>query len=231
MNRTVILVVAKSPRAGHAKTRLSPPASARCAASIAAASLLDTLSAVCSVPDARPLIAWTGSLEHAERRDELASVMSEIRTVPQRGEDFAHRLANAHADVATMWPGMPVLQIGMDTPQVDAELLASSARRLHEDGSPDAVLGPAADGGWWALGLRDPREAAVLRSVPMSRPDTGRLTGRALGDAGLRVAQLPELADVDTMQDAEQVAELIPESEFAAAVRSATIAENIERAG
>ncbi|MDT7600215.1 MAG: uncharacterized protein QOK26_2292, partial [Pseudonocardiales bacterium] len=71
---------------------------------------------------------------------------------------------------------------------------------------PDAVLGPAADGGWWALGLRDPRAAKAIASVPTSRPDTGEATLRALRAAGLSVAVLPELRDVDTAEDALAVA-------------------------
>src|SRR5205807_833788 len=70
----------------------------------------------------------------------------------------------------------------------------------------DAVLGPAADGGWWALGLRDPQAADVLRSVPMSRPDTGKLTREALVHKGYRVANGELLSDVDTVVDAYRVA-------------------------
>ncbi len=72
-----------------------------------------------------------------------------------------------------------MLQIGMDTPQVTAELLASCARQLLET---QAVLGPACDGGWWVLGLQTPATAECLRSVPMSQPDTGELTLKALHD-------------------------------------------------
>ena len=82
----------------------------------------------------------------------------------------------------------------------------------------EAVLGPAADGGWWALGLRDPRHARVLIDVPMSAEDTGELTVRALTAAGLTVPHLMVLSDVDTMADARQVARLRRGGRFAAAV-------------
>jgi len=97
----------------------------------------------------------------------------------------------------------------MDTPQISPALLASAANRLGA-ASTDAVLGPAEDGGWWALGLRDPRHAKVLRWVPTSLPDTGRLTLAALRASGLRVAALPALRDVDVAADAHAVAELCP---------------------
>lgn len=219
MNPTVLLVVAKAPETGIAKTRLSPPLSPERAAAVAAASLLDTLAAVRGVPGIRPVLAWTGDVEQACRRDAVGRAMAGMDVVHQRGGHFGERLAAAHADVAERYPGAPVVQIGMDTPQVTSELLIGAAEELRRPDGPEAVLGPARDGGWWALGLRDPRDAEVLGLVPMSRADTGELTGSALSHKGLSVGGLPELSDVDTIEDARRVAELVPRSEFAAALR------------
>jgi glycosyltransferase A (GT-A) superfamily protein (DUF2064 family) len=203
---TCLLVVAKAPVPGQAKTRLCPPATPEEAADIAAAALLDTLDAVFAVPDITPVVAFTGDLAHAARRAEIAEALSRAVVIPQRGNDFANRLANAHEDIAKG----PVLQIGMDTPQVTPELLTGAIERLQD---LDAVLGHAADGGWWALGLRDPREARALRQIPMSRNDTGDLTYQALSH--LRIGHLPVLSDVDTMSDAVQVASTMTTGRFA----------------
>ena len=104
----------------------------------------------------------------------------------------------------------PVLVVGADTPQL--------APRLSEvdwsDGC-DAWVGPANDGGFWALGLRRP-DPALVRGVPMSRPDTGAVQRRRLTDAGLRVRDLQLLRDVDTAADVPLVAEAAPGSRFAA---------------
>jgi hypothetical protein len=100
----------------------------------------------------------------------------------------------------------------MDTPQVDAARLRSVAERLA---THEAVLGPAVDGGWWSLALRDPTRARVLRSVPMSLPTTGRDTREALESARLTVAEGPVLRDVDTASDADLVADEAPDSDFA----------------
>jgi uncharacterized protein len=105
--------------------------------------------------------------------------------------------------------------IGMDTPQVTPDLLTDAAQALVS-GEADAVFGPAADGGYWLLGLRRP-DRSLLAGVPMSRPDTGRHQLDRLTSAGLRVAMMPELTDVDTVREAEQVAAAIPGSFFAAA--------------
>jgi hypothetical protein len=104
--------------------------------------------------------------------------------------------------------------IGMDTPQVTPALLTDAAMPLVS-GEADAVLGPAADGGFWLLGLRSPNWS-LLHGVPMSRSDTGQAQLARLHSAGLRVALMPELSDVDFAQDAMRVAAGIPESRFAA---------------
>jgi glycosyltransferase A (GT-A) superfamily protein (DUF2064 family) len=157
------------------------------------------------------VVALAGSLAGAERRAEVRAALAHCRVVPQRGATFAARLVAAHADAAYTDAGGsgPVIQLGMDTPQLGPALLDEAGCAL---GSCDAVLGPACDGGWWALGVHDPRQARVLAGVPMSTRDTGALTLRALRAAGLRVTLLPELSDVDTMEDAERVAEAIPGS-------------------
>ncbi|KDN16218.1 TIGR04282 family arsenosugar biosynthesis glycosyltransferase [Amycolatopsis rifamycinica] len=213
----ILLVVAKAPVAGLAKTRLCPPATPAQAAEIAAAALLDTLDAVGAVPGALPVVAMTGDLGAAARTAELGAALRRSTVIAQRGWDFGARLANAHADAAAVHAGLPILQIGMDTPQVTPESLAAAAAPVVHGGH-DAVLGPAADGGWWALGLADPRHAQVLAGVPMSREDTGERTLRALTASGLRPRRGAVLSDVDTMADARSVAELCPHGRFARAV-------------
>ncbi|MFF0490223.1 DUF2064 domain-containing protein [Nocardia sp. NPDC004068] len=197
-----LLVVAKAPIAGFAKTRLTPPLAPREAARLAADALLDTLAAVRASGARHAVVAWTGDLSRAEHADEIATALREFTVVPQRGDGFGERLANAHADAARF--GLPVVQIGMDTPQADAETLGAAARLLLVTG--DTVLGLAADGGWWALGLSDPRPARLLTEVPMSTDRTGELTRNMLRRCGFPVHALPVLTDVDHYRDALTVA-------------------------
>ncbi|MFI6263710.1 DUF2064 domain-containing protein [Micromonospora sp. NPDC051006] len=209
---TVLLVVAKAPVPGAVKTRLCPPASPAQAARIAAAALRDTLDAVRATPGVTPVLAWTGRLDGAVDGAALAETLTGWTMLEQRGADLGERLANAYAEVAAAYPGRPVLQIGMDTPQLTPARLAAAVRRLD---SVEAVLGAALDGGWWSLGLRDPRHATLLRTVPMSTPETGRGTWSALGERGLRTAALPVLRDVDEWPDALAVAASVPSGRFA----------------
>ncbi|MCV7409629.1 glycosyltransferase involved in cell wall biogenesis [Mycobacterium florentinum] len=213
-----LLVVAKAPEPGRAKTRLAATVGDRVAAEIAAAALLDTLDAVAAAAVASRVVALTGDLDAAADATQIRQRFESFRVIEQRGDDFADRLANAHADAAE---GFPVLQIGMDTPQVTAELLTDCARRLLQ---APAVLGPADDGGWWVLGVQSPSMAECLRTVPMSQPDTGELTLKALRDNGIDVVAVQRLSDVDTVDDIAAVREACgPVSRFARVTRAARL--------
>jgi glycosyltransferase A (GT-A) superfamily protein (DUF2064 family) len=211
-----LLVVAKAPQPGLAKTRLAATVGERVAADIAAAALLDTLDAVAAAPVVSRVVALTGELDAGPAAAEIRRRLESFTVIGQRGDDFADRLANAHADAAH---GLPVLQIGMDTPQVSAELLTVCARRLLQ--SP-AVLGPADDGGWWLLGVQNPAMAECLRAVPMSQPDTGVITLKALHDNGIDVFEVERLADFDVADDIAAVRQACgPDSRFARVTRAA----------
>lgn len=213
-----LLVIARAPVPGLAKTRLAAAVGDRIAAEIAAAALLDTLDAVAAAPVPARVVALCGELDDAVDAAEIRDRLASFAVIPQRGNDFANRLANAHADAAAV-DGCPVLQIGMDTPQVTSELLADCARRLVD---APAVLGLARDGGWWALGVRTPTLAECLRDVPMSQPNTGSMTLKAVRSNGISVSLLEELTDFDFVEDVATVREDCPPgSRFARAARTA----------
>jgi glycosyltransferase A (GT-A) superfamily protein (DUF2064 family) len=155
-----------------------------------------------------------GDLDDAERSDELLRAIEGWTVHPQRGEDFATRLVNAHQDAAAA-SGAPVVQVGMDTPHLDGRILAEAGSRLTR--RDDAVLGPAADGGWWLLGVGGPHLLGHLAGVPMSTDRTGDLTRDALLRSGANVTDVETLRDVDEVEDAESVAVAAPDSRFALA--------------
>lgn len=220
---TRCLVVAKAPVPGAVKTRLGADVGSEVAADLAAAALLDTLAACeAAFPDSRDrlsavagrrFLALDGDLGAAARGAEIAARLQGWNVFAQSGDGFADRLAAAHLAVAAAGPG-PVVQVAMDTPHASADQLAAIGRRARE---VDAVLGLARDGGWWVLGLRDPRHGAFLRGLPMSTAETGARTREALVAAGLSVDDAPVLRDVDTLADAHAIAELAPATRFAAA--------------
>ena len=212
-----VLVVARAPVVGLAKTRLAVSVGPNAAAEIAAAALLDTLDAVAAAPVSARVVAMTGDLDAAVSASEVHDRLRDFTVIPQRGNGFADRLANAHIDAAAAAGPQPVLQIGMDTPQVTAQLIARCAETLVH---VPAVLGMAADGGWWILGVRSAGMADLLRTVPMSQDDTGRLTIAALRDAGIEPTIVETLCDVDTVEDLSAVRKVsATDSRFAQATR------------
>ena len=196
-----VLVMAKEPVPGRAKTRLCPPLSPAEAASVAEAALADTLAAVAACGSDRRLLALDG-----EPGPWLPPGFTVIR---QRGVGFSARLAAAWSDA-----NGPGVQIGMDTPQVTPELLDACLAATAE---PDvsATLGLAFDGGWWALGLSERWDVDVFVGVPMSTPVTGACQLASLRAHDHQVGELPVLLDVDTMADARNVAAAVPAGRFA----------------
>jgi rSAM/selenodomain-associated transferase 1 len=202
-----LVVLAKAPVPGRVKTRCCPPCTPEQAAGLAEAALADTLAVVAATPADRRVLVLDG--------EPGPWLPGGVEVLAQRGASLDERLAAAFDDV-----GGPALLIGMDTPQVTRDLLVEATARLLEAGT-DAVLGPAADGGFWAIGLRRP-DRDVFVGVPMSRHDTGARQRARLRARRQRVQLLPTLTDVDDMASARAVAGLVPSSRFAAACRRIT---------
>jgi uncharacterized protein len=194
-----VVVIAKAPVPGRVKTRLTPPCTPEQAAALAAAALADTLRAALACVAARRVLVLDGAPG--------SWVPDGFDVLPQRGDGLAERLAAAFDDV-----GGPAFLVGMDTPQVTAELLDAGLGALER---ADAAFGAALDGGYWGIGLRraDPE---AFRAVPMSEGNTGALQRTRLAELDLHTAILPPLRDVDTIEDAWSVAAEAPDSEFAA---------------
>jgi glycosyltransferase A (GT-A) superfamily protein (DUF2064 family) len=190
---TELLVIAKEPVPGRVKTRLTPPYRPEDAALLAEAALADTLETVAQLPVSRRVLVLDGSPG--------PWLPEGFEVVPQSSGGLDERIAAAFG-----LAGGPALLIGMDTPQITAGVLADVTGPGGWDGR-DAWFGPAADGGFWALGMASP-QPRLVRGVPMSASTTGAVQRQRLVDAGLRVGDLPMLRDVDTARDAARIAPL-----------------------
>lgn len=201
-----VAVIAKECLPGRVKTRLCPPLTADQAAGLAQVSLSQTLETVRELPAVRRLLVMDGT----PREQDAAG----FQVVPQVEGGLDRRLAA----ICELADG-PLLIIGMDTPQANsAHLEQLLADWLTPAPVHDAWLGMAADGGFWALAMREPRGDLIL-GVPMSTATTGSHQLARLLGAGLSVGTLPQLSDVDTFDDALLVAALVPRTAFAAEVR------------
>ena len=176
------------------------------AAKLACAALADTLDAVGA---SRPrTVSWPST----DRRGR--GCPAGFRVIQQRGCGLGTRIDNAFAAAVRG----PALLIGMDTPQVTAGGI-DRALELVASGRTGAVVGPALDGGFWALGLAAPAPG-LCATVPMSTASTGARLRDALARRGVDWHELDELVDVDDVASAATVATTIPTSRFAATFRA-----------
>lgn len=200
MSAGTVIVMAKQCLPGRVKTRLHPPFTLAEAAEIAQACLNDTVQRVSRVR-ARRVLCVQGT---------LAPVEGFVQVPQSRG-----RLDERIGDVLDQIDGR-VLLIGMDTPQLDPSLLQELLDAWPSD--VDAWLGPATDGGFWLLGVEDPSvlglaRGDLVRGVAMSRADTGVRQRARLDAAGLRVAEVPALTDVDDVESLHRVVGELPEDD------------------
>ncbi|MGK2955743.1 MAG: TIGR04282 family arsenosugar biosynthesis glycosyltransferase [Solirubrobacterales bacterium] len=200
-----LIVIAKAPVAGQAKTRLCPPCSPEQAAELAEAALADTLDSVSRTECGGRLLVLEG--EPGEWLPEGFQV------IPQVGGGLGERLEGAFLNVDG-----PALLIGMDTPQVTPELLTTALTELERP-EADAVFGPCFDGGYWAIGFKVPHPGA-FENVPMSTDRTGEFQLDRLEQLGLSVVNLATMRDVDFFTDAELVAAERSDGRFASKYRS-----------
>ena len=196
---TTLVLIAKEALPGRAKTRLSPPLTLEQAAALAAACIEDTVAAIGGVPATRTVFFFEGAL--------VPDCAREFEVILQPTGTLDERLAYIFDELTG-----PTVLIGMDTPQVTAADLAPAFGDWA--GGIDAWFGPATDGGFWAIGMREPR-GDLIRGVPMSRDDTGATQLARLESAGLNVGLLGELTDVDTIAQARSVALAAPNTRFA----------------
>ncbi len=213
-----VVMMAKLPRPGSVKTRLCPPFTLQEAAEMAAAALTDSVRAMRASAASSRLIALDDGGHGRDRDLEKSWGMT---VVSQRGGDLGERLDNA---LAQAWSrnSVPQLVIGMDTPQITAELLADVAQTVRSPN--EVVLGRAVDGGFWCLGFGG-RPHPALKGIAMSRSDTAERVEAELHRLGLVVKAAPVLEDVDDAASAARVADVAPHTHFARRYR-ALIAPN-----
>lgn len=191
---TRLLVFLKAPLPGLVKTRLAASLGQPLALAAYRAMVGNVLAAV----DASGLPATF----HYTPADEFPAVEAlcgpERRYRPQAVGDLGARMEAALADAFTAGAEAALL-IGCDLPLLTGPLLAGAAARLSR---ADAVLGPAADGGYWAIGFTRPGFCPVaFYDIPWSTGRVAARTAAVLSAAGRRLELLPELSDCDEAAD------------------------------
>jgi uncharacterized protein len=182
----LLCVFAKPPVAGEVKTRLAATLGPERAAVLARAFLDDTLEAQ-RLPWAEVALATT------------APFAAPVPTLLQGPGDLGARIERVLRAALERAPA--AIAIGADAPALPRRLLEAARLALAE---ADAVLGPAADGGFYLLGLRRCPEG-LLAALPWSAADTCLRTLERLRTSGLKTALLEEWFDVDRPEDLERL--------------------------
>lgn len=191
MRRARLLIYAKPPRMGLAKTRLAAGGGLTEARRIAHFTLSRTMrAALASGCDTHlylsPRTALGESLgglwpAHLPRHDQGPGTLT---------EKLAKGLSEA--------PNGPVLFIGTDAPDISPALIRQAVRALARN---DAVFGPAEDGGFWLFGLNKcPGLPAIFQNVRWSGPHAmADLKKNLPGNWCVQIMQ--QLQDIDEQTD------------------------------
>lgn len=191
---TALIVFAKAPVAGLAKTRLIPALGAEGAAALAARLLRHTLAQgaaagfgaleLCATPDATHPALVAAAREHGA----ALATQGEGDLGARMQRALGRRLA-AHARV---------LLIGTDAPALDAAVLHQAATALA---THDAVFVPALDGGYALVGLSAHAPERLFAGIAWSTPQVMTTTLERVAELGLRTALLAPLPDIDEPAD------------------------------
>lgn len=193
--RVALAVMAKAPVAGQVKTRLCPPLDAAQAAALARCFLQDRIEQLAGVTGGDRMVAFAPPEREPEVRDLLPS---DVRLVRQAGVDLGARLDRLLTELlAEGYAG--AVAVDADSPTLPTAYLERACAHLAA-GTADIVLGPAEDGGYYLIGLRDPAPQ-LFRGVPWSTPAVLGVTLARARAAGRRVTLLPPWFDVDRGPD------------------------------
>jgi uncharacterized protein len=206
-----VLIFTKYPHAGYAKTRLIPAVGAQAAAAISrnlTERCLRTVQAYCESSGARCIVHYAardgnGEDDEARMHDWLlrggASATVALRR--QVDGDLGTRLVAAVRESYAGEGGdrvrRKVAVIGVDIPEITDEILRDAFAAL--DGS-DVVVGPAADGGYYLLGMKE-RADGVFEGVNWGTETVFKETLRNVLGLGKSLALLRVLRDIDEPSD------------------------------
>jgi rSAM/selenodomain-associated transferase 1 len=194
-----IIVFAKAPVAGFAKTRLARVIGDQAAALLAARMLQETVAQAVATNLGPVELCCAPDMSHAQflhEREKHGLVLSE------QGEgDLGQRMCRAFE--RALQQHQRVLLIGTDAPDLRAAQLIVAAHALHEHG---AVFAPAHDGGYVLVGLSRPMPA-LFDGVAWSTSQVMSQTRSKLAELGESWFELPALHDVDEAQDLVHVPE------------------------
>jgi hypothetical protein len=191
--------MAKWPAPGAVKTRLAGALTVEQRSALYTAFLLDKVDQVLAIDGGAPVVAFTP----ATARAEFARLLGRgVSLIAQSGADLGERLDGVVSSL--LGRGAPgVLVIDSDTPDLPSASLVEGLEALAR---VDLVLGPAVDGGYYAIGLRRACPA-LFQGIAWSTDRVLAQTLTAATQAGLSTHELPAWYDIDTPDDLDRLAQ------------------------
>jgi rSAM/selenodomain-associated transferase 1 len=197
MKFTHIIIFAKAPQPGFAKTRLIPALGAKKAAELAKLMLFDTLTMAVAACIGPVELCVTPEINQAAWRG--IQLPPDI-TISDQGEGgLGARLERASKRALTNAEG--ILLIGTDCVEMSSSLLCEAAQALQER---DAVIHCTADGGYALLGIKR-FEPLLFSNMPWSTDAVASMTIARIGQLGWSVHVGHTLHDVDEPEDLKYV--------------------------
>lgn len=193
MTDRVLIVTARYPVLGEVKSRLAADIGQEAALSVYRR-LLDRCAAVVSEAGVETFLFFTGTDDPATR-ERFSSMGCRIES--QCEGDIGVRMQHAFESVWQLYPGAKLVLMGTDVPDASARIIHRAFEALDRN---DAVIGPAADGGYYLVGLRSP-EPAIFSGIAWSTETVRAQTLEVLHSKGKRVALVDELHDIDYLAD------------------------------
>ncbi|HET7308102.1 MAG TPA: TIGR04282 family arsenosugar biosynthesis glycosyltransferase [Gammaproteobacteria bacterium] len=198
MHSTKILIFAKAPEPGRTKTRLIPKLGAEGAADLHAQLIRHAVTTACAA-SLGPVELWcTPSTDHPLFTDLAAD--GSIRLREQPPGDLGARMHAALDDALAMHTH--ALLIGSDCPGYSVEYFQSAGAALAS--GSEAVLGPAADGGYVLIGLTK-NHSNLFSNVPWGTGNVLQMTRQRLHHLGWRLTELATLRDIDRPEDMDYI--------------------------
>ncbi len=214
---TALIVMARYPELGKAKTRLASSLGEQETLGLYRAFLSDIAQRHAGQEAYTVCWAYTPAEVNYQ---ELVAILtpthaSSMRYFPQQGADFGTRLHNAFRWTQAQGFKYTIL-IGTDSPQIRREHIMTARAALDD---VDVVLGPSDDGGYYLLGMRVAHD--VFSGIPMSTDVVTQMTLEAAQRQGLSDHLLDSLFDIDELPDLVRLAQMLKEDPTLAPVTAA----------
>lgn len=194
MNGGKILVFARAPVPGKAKTRLIPALGPEGAAGLHAQLVTQTLNTVCGL-DENPVELWCTPDTHHDFFQSCSKEFN-IKLHLQQGEDLGARMH--HAFSSALHNHSWGILLGTDCPNLSTDDLTQAINAMQS--GAEAVVGPAFDGGYYLLGLRKPA-TTLFENMPWGTGEVLDLTLQKLHKLGIKPASISWQQDLDRPED------------------------------